>query len=132
MRHGVRRQERRAAGVNVLAQRGFDLARPADAERHAARRAAPEITTPVETTIGSAPVGEPAHDNTRRAVAEGNATEGEALARHERAGEAVEIGGTRRVGHISKLSGNYQQIIIEIASPTSYTARNTTIKGGPQ
>jgi hypothetical protein len=91
MRHGVRGQQRRAAGVNMRTQRGFDLARAADAERHAATRTTPEIATPVQPTIRSAPVGEPAHDNTRRAVPERHAAEGEPLARHERAGEAMQI-----------------------------------------
>jgi hypothetical protein len=36
----------------------------------------------------------------------------------------MEIGWAGHVRHISKLSSNYQQIIIEIASLTPYTARN--------
>jgi hypothetical protein len=93
-------------------QRGFDLARPANAQCHSATRATPEIAAPVQPTIRGAPVGEPAHDNTRRAVPERHATEGEPLTRHERAGETVEIGRTGRVGHISS---NYQQIISKLS-----------------
>jgi hypothetical protein len=132
MRHRVRRQQRRSARVNMRAQRGLDLTRATDTERHPTARAAPEITAPVQTRVGSAPVGEPAHHNARRAVAQRNAAEREPLARHERARETMEIGRAGRIRHIRKLSGNYQQIIIEIASTTSYTARNNHYKGREQ
>jgi uncharacterized membrane protein len=113
VRHGVRGQQRRAAGVNVLAQGGFDLARTADAERHPTARATPEITAPVQPRVTRAPAGQPAHDNTQRAEAERHATQREPLARHERAGEAVKIGWA---GHIGHTSANYQQIISKLSA----------------
>jgi hypothetical protein len=115
VRHGISRQQRRAASVNMRAQRGFDLARATDAQCHSATRATPEIAAPVQPTIRGAPVGEPTHDNARRAVPERHAAEGEALARHERAGESVEIGRAGHVRHISKLSANYHQIISKLS-----------------
>jgi hypothetical protein len=95
MRHGVRGQQRRTARVNMRTQRGFDLARATDAQRHPAARAAPEITTPVQPTIRSAPIGEPTNHNARRTIAELNTARGEPLARHECTGETVEIGRAR-------------------------------------
>jgi uncharacterized membrane protein len=91
MRHGVRGQQRRTARVNMRTQRGFDLARTPDAERHPTARATPEITAPVQPRVTRTPTGQPAHDNTRRAVTERHAAEGEPLARHECAGEAMQI-----------------------------------------